>query len=370
MKEPHVRALEPDVRVTEDADDPEWDAFLERASDGHHMQNSAWAQVKGSLGRRYKRVVLSRPSGVVAGAQMQIRETRLIGKIAFVSRGPSWATDAAALFRRTVEELREAADRDDIRALFVQLPRAGPEVTEQLLDAGFRPTPVEPTPRATVVIDVSPELESIVSRMRKSGRKNVRRSQRRGVAVREGTRADLETFCSLSDATARRHGFRQFTDGYFSRMWSILEPRGQLKLFVAEFQDEPVAAQLVVPFGDTLVAKHFGWSGRHGARNPSEALDWATIQWAKLHGFRYYDLDGIDRRLAELVLAGGSPGRALDGPTGYKLRLGGDVRVYPPSFCYIPSRVFRWAHARSRRGVAHSRTFRKLVHRVRTSATR
>ena len=67
---------------------------------------------------------------------------------------------------------------------------------------GFRATPVTPTPRATILVDLNPDLDEILSRMRRSGRKAVRRSLRNGVAVREGTEADVATFCGLADATS------------------------------------------------------------------------------------------------------------------------------------------------------------------------
>ena len=93
------------VRVSQALEDPAWDAFLARAFDGHHVQNSAWAQVKSALGWRSKRVVLNGPSGPVAGAQILFRSVHPIGNMAFLSRGPVWASGDDVLFRQTMREI-------------------------------------------------------------------------------------------------------------------------------------------------------------------------------------------------------------------------------------------------------------------------
>ena len=113
-------------------------------------------------------------------------------------------------------------------------------------------------------------------------------------------------------------------------------------MFIAEYEDEAVAAQLVVPFGDTVIAKQAGWSGRYGQRRPNEALDWATIKWAKAHGYRYYDLDGIDAQAAEMITQGGDlPESMRHSPTYYKIGFGGEVRLLPETQWYIFNPLLR-----------------------------
>ena len=79
--------------------------------------------------------------------------------------------------------------------------------------------------------------------------------------------------------------------------------------------------------------KKGGWLGEHRDRHPNEALHWAAIQWAKAHGYRYYDFEGIDPAAAELALRGVPlPEPMRQSVARFKLGFGGEVRLLPRSY--------------------------------------
>lgn len=98
------------------------------------------------------------------------------------------------------------------------------------------------------------------------------------MTVREGTERDLGIYYRLVVATSQRQRFRPYSREYFLEMWRIFDPHGYIKLFVAEYEGEAVAAQLAIPFGDTMITKLPVWSGCHGKRQPNELLHWTAIQ--------------------------------------------------------------------------------------------
>jgi len=126
---------------------------------------------------------------------------------------------------------------------------------------------------ATVLIDLTMDLDDILAQMRKKTRYCIRRGLRERITVREGTERDLHTFYRLGVATSRRHGFFPFPEAYFAEMRHVFASYGYIRLFLAEYEDEAVSAQVVLPFGDTVLAKHGGWSGHHGHRRPNEVLE-------------------------------------------------------------------------------------------------
>src|SRR5450755_2130414 len=65
-----------------------WDAFVESLPDGHHEQTSLWGQVRAQNGWEISRVLIREKGEILAGAQMQTRFLRRIGKIAYVTYGP------------------------------------------------------------------------------------------------------------------------------------------------------------------------------------------------------------------------------------------------------------------------------------------
>ncbi len=138
-------------------------------------------------------------------------------------------------------------------------------------------------------------------------------------------------------------------------------------VFISELDGEAVSAQFCITFGDTIVAKQIGWSGEHRRLHPNEALDWFTIQWAKERGFRYYDLEGIERPAAQALAAGKPlPAEYAGTPTAYKLRLGGTVHLYPGAYCYVSNPMLRSLYNRLGFRLADWSIFQKAAGRFRT----
>ena len=360
-------AVDRQVSVSTATADPAWDEFLESVPGGHHSQSSLWAQIKASLGWRSVRVIVRDGRSIVAGGQILFRRVRILGTLAYVPKGPVTASDDGELADLAIEQLREVAAANGARILLMQPPNTGEEVVRRLPRWGFRVSPIETGPTATVLVDLSQTLDDIMARMRKGTRKNVRRSARDGISVRQGTEADLVAFHRLLVIGSQRHGFIPFPVEYFSKMWGTLGPHGYLKLFLAERKGEAVSAQLVLAFGDTAVAKQVGWSGYYGRSGPNEALDWATIEWAKSRGYKHYDLEGIDPAAARALERGEElPDALKQTPTFYKLGWGGEARLLPQTYCYLFNPLLRIAYNRVSHAVVKRLVSERALSYVRT----
>jgi lipid II:glycine glycyltransferase (peptidoglycan interpeptide bridge formation enzyme) len=327
--------------VTEKIQPQQWDAFLTQSKLGQHVQSAAWSQVKSANGWSARQITVSHKGKIEGGAQMLTKSVRYLGKIGYIPKGPLLDGDDKQQAGELVARILQAMGEERVSLLLTQPPSEG-VIVDQLRTHGFRPSPIEIAPSATVQVDLSADLDEILGRMSKSMRNAVRRSQKRGVKVREGSRHELETFHRLLLVTSRRRGFPPFELKYFQQMWDVLEPAGHFKLFLSEFKGEAVSSQVCIPFGDTVFTKQIGWSGKHGQVRPNEALDWFTIKWAKANGYRFYDLDGIERDVAQASLGGRPlPASVAETPTGYKLRLGGEVKLYPSAYCFFANRLVR-----------------------------
>ena len=353
-------------RITDGQRDSKWDGFLAKHPAGHHVQSSLWSAVKAAGGWSTKRITISEEADLLGGAQLLFRKIKLVGKVGYIPKGPVLIDGKEELAPQLLRKILELAEQLRIRVLFIQPPAYSGQVNH-LADFGFASCPVETAPTATSLINLDESFDSILSRMRKGMRNQVRRSQKRGIVVREGTRDDLRTFHRLLTATGNRRGFSTFELSYFESMWDILEPAGWMKLFLSELDGEPVSAQVCVAFGDTVVAKQIGWSGEHRRLHPNEALDWFTIQWAKANDYRYYDLEGIDRPAAQALMDGQQVPEVFTGtPTAYKLRLGGEIQVYPTAYCRVANPLARFIYNRVGSQIADSSLFQKAVGQIRT----
>jgi lipid II:glycine glycyltransferase (peptidoglycan interpeptide bridge formation enzyme) len=354
------------VQVSTDTHAPDWDAFLAETPGGQHVQTSLWARVKAVLGWRATRVVVTHEQQIVGGLQLLTRRTPLLGTIGFVSKGPLVAVDDPAVVELAFRELDQITKSERIRYVMVQPPNSGLAWEHALSARGFRASCIEVAPRATVQIDLRPHTDQLLAAMRKSTRKCLRRSQP-GLIAREGTGADLPVFYRLLSATSQRQGFRLFSENYFAEMWRILQPPGYARLFLVEYQGEPVAAQLVVPFGDTVIAKNSGWSGQHGNLAPNQLLDWTTIQWSKFHGYHYYDLEGIKLKVAQSLLETGTvDDEVRRSPAFYKLGFGGQLVILPPAYDRLRNPVLNRAYHFVYPRIADWPITRRLLHGYRT----
>jgi lipid II:glycine glycyltransferase (peptidoglycan interpeptide bridge formation enzyme) len=324
------------VRLLGGVSDPEWDAFVAKNPGGHHGQTSLWGQLKAASGWRAARLVVSDHERVVAGVQFLTRPMLLGARVGYATKGPLCLSDDPVLVDLVIDELLLACRAHHVVFLVIQPPRNGELVARELAKRGFKPSWFELAPTATVLIDLIPNTEEILARMKRQTRQNIRRGEQRGIQVRECQECDIHTFHHLYATTNERYGTRPYSEQYFKQMWSILEPHRLLKLFLATYDSEPVCALLTISFGDTVLASKLGWSGLHGDCRPSEVLFWEAIKWAKAQGYRVFDFEGIDVLGAKAVLEGKPlPEALLETHTRFKLSFGGDVVIFPGPYDYI-----------------------------------
>jgi lipid II:glycine glycyltransferase (peptidoglycan interpeptide bridge formation enzyme) len=335
------------VKVTKSLDDPEWDAFVSCTAGGHHVQTSRWARVKSSLGWKAVRISMTDSGQVVGGAQILVRKIPLLGSAGYVSKGPLCNDQDPELAETVLREIIEAGGRNRCRLMAVQPPDNGDYLCGLLESLHFRESRLELAPTASLVIDLEPGPDKIIEQMKRETRHHIRRSERAGIVIREGGLTDLETFYTLYLKTARRQGFLPFRRDYFDMLWRTFSPPGWIALLIACYENEPVSAQLLIPFGKTVTAKMVGWSGEHSRFRPNDALFWASIVWACRQGYRYFDFEGLDPMGARVMLAGqkipDKPGLSQD---IIKYGYGGKVALYPPVYEHLPSRAFNWIYHR------------------------
>lgn len=347
------------VHFSNEVAEPAWDAFVSALDGGNHMQTGMWAEVKSTRGWGVCRVVARRNREIVGGAQILIRRLPLVGAIGYVPRGPVLAEDDPVLMGILLDTLRTLAREQRIHYVLVQPNHGHPRSAALFETRGFRPSVVQAAPMATVLIDLTRSSEELMARMKGKTRYNVRLGLRKGVTVRSGTEADLTTFHNLLVATGRRNTFPIHPLDYYVAVWRVFDPRGCIKLFVAELEGEPIAALLALTFGNTVTYWRGAWAGEHGALHPNEALHWNAILWAKQRGFRWYDLDGIEVSQAK-GLASEAPGEKLTrADTSFKAGFGGEYLVSPTACEYIANPALRWASS-----AMFSTTARHLMSRI------
>jgi len=297
-----------------------------------------------------------------------VRTLPVGGSVGRVSWGPVVSEDREDLVGLVFGEMLELGRANGVQYLVVHPPRGGDWMCAELTRRGFRPSLQEIEYTATVYVDLQPELDELLARMSRRCREHIRLAERRGVSVRRGSEADLPVFNRLKDAHCARLGYDRRSEGYYQGLWDALSPQGHLELFIAEYQGEPVSAELATVFGDTSYHHERLWSGKYGNLRPNELLEWYAFKWAKTEGYRWVDLVGIQRPVALELLGGERAPSQLTSAESFKLRFGAVPVLLPEGYDYVYNPVLRFAHhcipSTALRSGAVSRTVDRLSTRA------
>lgn len=290
-----------DVLITKEGLDPEWDHLLEALPDNIYHQSSLYAKAQASLGWKHLRLVVRENGKIVGGVQMLMRPLPLIGTVGYVARGPVSASRDPALRRFILDQLDRVACAEHVLFLKIQPAYGEEDWAQRLLERGARPSGIRVTPLATHRIDLRQEPEAILGNMHYKTRYNIRRAERKGLMVRQGTESDLPAFLRLEKAHFERLGATPEPDNYHYDMYALLSPPGYFSFALVEYEGEAMAAGTFMTFGDTTVNKLLVDSNQLRELNPQSLLHWQVMLWAKERGIAWYDFGGVDLQIAKAL---------------------------------------------------------------------
>jgi lipid II:glycine glycyltransferase (peptidoglycan interpeptide bridge formation enzyme) len=141
--------------------------------------------------------------------------------------------------------------------------------------------------------------ESLLAGMNQQWRRNIKKADKAGVIVRQGSADDLGPFHELYLETARRDGFRPRPLTYFQTMFGALleEHPDRIRLYLAHHDGDLVAATTWVRVGRHAWYSYGASSTAKREVRGSNAIQWRMITDALAAGATVYDLRGITEGL-------------------------------------------------------------------------
>lgn len=269
----------------------EWNASILANPDGGNVfQGQEFAEQK-RLGGWMPRHV------IVGDIALTVHEKAVfgLGKLWYVPKGPG--VQSVVQLGDILPGLRRFATENGVFAVKVE-----PELqkTDSALLA-FKELELLPAPAiqpnaSTVLIDLSPDLESILKTFNQKGRHAIHRAERDGVTVSrvETTDDNCRLFYDLLAQTARAQGFSNSLRSYdyYRQFWQRYSTAGLGKLFFASFDGHVVAGGFALVFGGKSTYKDGASVRVDGAYGVTHLLQWHIMQWAKEQGSVLHDLCG------------------------------------------------------------------------------
>lgn len=271
----------------------EWDHILTSYVYPPFTQLWAWGEAQKALGKVVIRQCVQTSAGLVLAQWIQERRGPFV--YWFCPQGPVFPE---ALTTTEQEAVLRACEQDLPAQGQTVFYRIEPRLRSMsgLIDA--RKTPVigrrirSLNPSTSYVVPLNGSPDEVLERMHKKTRYNIRLAERHAVIVRGGTPDDIPVFMRLLKQTEERDGFTGHTEQYLRTICATLCQFGNARFRIAECLGKPLAANLEVLCGDTVMYLYGASSSEDREKMAPYALQWSAIFTAIQEGRHWYDFGG------------------------------------------------------------------------------
>lgn len=279
----------------------EWNAFVGQEMHGHFFQSWEWGDLKQKLGWRPVRLAVRQAGRIIAAVQLlELKAPLLPLSILYAPRGPVVDYNDKRGFACLLSAIVALAKRK--HAIFLQidpaLPKTNVQATSCLAENGFvahlKYGVIGMTlPTRVFRLNVRQADQELLARMGPKHRQYIRLGKKKGISiVQDNSTRGLATFYAILQETSRRKKFIIHSYSYLQALFDQFAPQENIKLFFAIYQGKPVAAKLVVAFGDTCWGMYAGMLDAYQHLRLSYLLTWEILRWARENGYSWFDFRG------------------------------------------------------------------------------
>lgn len=277
------------MRMREITEQQEWENGIRTISFRPFTQSFIWGEFQAGLGKSVKRFFIEDEGGVSAACQLIFESRPLVGGYWFAPKGPIFVTEDSKKKKKAMNLLQVYAKTHLRQGVFLRAePMLGAKT--EIPPGWERKKSLNPS--STRRLDLKQTKEVILHGMHQKTRYNIRLSEKKGAIVRAGTEEQLSDFLRLMKETAERRAFIQHADAYMKDTFEFLNRSGLARLRVAEFEDEIIAGQMEIWYGDTVTYLYGASSSKRRELMAPYALHWSALNEAEKAGMHWYDLWG------------------------------------------------------------------------------
>ena len=332
-----------------------WDAFVASCPESGIMQSSTWAALKKRQGLQVCHLIILEGQEIIGGAIAYASAHKSGLGILWVPEGPvlSWADsqNAEQCFNLLLSEFERLAPEYSCMAVRleprIRIRRENSTDTGSRLFKSMSRAPVDLIPSETIYLDLSENLDDLLSRMHEKARYNIKLSARKGVRVRTlQSEEDLFVFYALMKEASLRGDFFLEPMEFFQSLYKSLAESGNAlaprssdalalgssdalapgsaggspafgQIYFAEHEGDVLGTLFVVNYGKRSTYLYGCVSLQKRNLMAGYALQWQAIRDAKLAGSLQYDFYGYD--------SSGSPSHPYFGFSKFKSQFSGEL---------------------------------------------
>lgn len=281
--------------VNNEEDLKRYNDFVRSSEFARPMQDTNWSKIKNNWTHDY--VYIEENKQIIAAMSIiGIKNTN--GKhFLYAPRGPVCDFKNTKLVEALIKEAEPLREKYDAFLL-----RMDPELNfdEKLvydyrkMGYDFRTVGIDThsftQPRYNMIIDLSCQDEDeIFESFSPKGRYNIRKSIRSEIkTIRNTNKESLDIFYELTKIMAERQGIGHRPKDYYQRLIEYLGG----EIFVTSFEDKPLSASLLIPYGKKVYYLYAASSNEMRNKMPNYNMVWEEIRWCLENGYYYLDLGG------------------------------------------------------------------------------
>lgn len=282
-------------------DEEEIKNFLQTHPKTNFMQSPEWAKVKTEWKNEF--IVVKNNNGKIKGTMsILLRKVPVINRyIMYAPRGFVCDIHDKQTLKELTDEATEIAKK--YKAFIFRLDpdvlQSDEEFQNIIKELGYKTKNKIKNinqviqPKYVFRLNVKDKTEDeLLKSFESKTRYNIRLATRKGVTTRIGTREDLSIFYNIMKTTGSRDDFFIRPLEYFQKIYDSMGPE-HVRLIIAEYENEPIAAVLPILYGDKVWYLYGGSSNKHRNLMPNYLLQWEMIKWALENKCNWYDFRGV-----------------------------------------------------------------------------
>lgn len=320
----------------------QWDEFV-ASNGGHILQSYQWGKFKSSAVWESFIIVLRESNEIKAGISILSRTLPIFGlKLFYAPRGPVVDFKNTELVKTLFDVVKGEAKKRGALALKIdpEIEETNSDVVGLLKGNGFLVNKKQVQPRATFLLDITRDTDTLLASFDEKTRYNIRLAEKKGVQIKHESNINgVEHFYRMYTETSSRDRFLIHPREYYFKVKEYLIDKDLAEIFVAYFRGVPVASVVIFKFGEKIWYMYGASIGIYRNVMPNHLLHWHVIKWAKENGYKSYDLWGIPANPKE--------SHPLYGVYRFKKGFNGErkgwIGVYDLPFNYPMYRLFNTA---------------------------
>lgn len=310
--------------------------MYENISNKNFLQSKEWRKFQEAVGREIYFIDFENFHASIIEHNLPV-----VGRYFYVPKGPV-ISNQETVDKEQLEKIINLAKEK--RAGWIRIEPENNEVLNLIKNNtknNVVKAPHDMQPRETLIMDISKSEEEILAGMKSKTRYNIKLAQKKGISVisDQGIRNNkyLEEFLRLTKIMSERQGIVTHDKNYYRKMFEVISG-DKLKLYVAEYQDKIIAANIVVHYGDTAYYLHGASDDKYKNLMAPHLMQWRQIQDARKAGCVRYDFCGVKVR--------NKNGKSWEGITRFKLGFSPNTHPveFPGSYDIVVNPVRYWVY--------------------------